>query len=406
MEDVSKKIILIVDDVSENIEILGNLLSPNYQIKVALNGFDALLIANGDEQPDLILLDIMMPLMDGYDVCRSLKANPKTKDIPVVFISALTSEIDEYAGLELGAIDYINKLYSPRLVEVRVRNILECREAQQKLHQALSDLQEYQRNESMITAEIQKTLLLARPPVGLERVQFGSFSKYSHGADGNFFDFFPIHARSFYVLFGEVMGKGILASLIGAATRYNFQRAISRLLIAAPDRSIPTPEAIVKAAHEDMALPLDQVNRFISLHFARFEIDEELLHLVVCSETPMLRLRNSDKSCHEFNSKHDPHAQTNFETCLVRQITIEPGDLFLFFSNGMINALNPQGESFGLQRLKEFICANQDKAPQQLLADLEATLQKFIQTESFSDNVTALAIRLASNDTESQRTKP
>jgi len=128
---------------------------------------------------------------------------------------------------------------------------------------------------------------------------------------------------------------------------------------------------------------------------ARFDVDAGLLHLVVCSETPFLRFRSSDKSCEEFHSKHDPHGPSNFETCLVRQITIEPGDLFLFFSDGMINALNPQGESFGLRRLEEFVRAHQDKAPQQLLSSLETALHAFIQAEKFSDNVTAIAIRLA-----------
>jgi len=118
----NKPRILIVDDTPLNIRILAESLSADYQIKVAPNGNAALNIIESQEQPDLILLDVMMPDMDGYEVCRRLKQNPDTKAIPIVFITAKTDVLDEELGLKLGAIDYITKPFHLSIVKARVRN--------------------------------------------------------------------------------------------------------------------------------------------------------------------------------------------------------------------------------------------------------------------------------------------
>jgi signal transduction histidine kinase len=119
-----KQTILVVDDASENIDILSAVLRPEYKVKVALNGKRALKIAAGVPRPDMILLDIMMPGMDGYEVCQRLKSNPATHSIPVIFITAKSQEEDEKKGLELGAEDYITKPINPAIVLVRVRTHL------------------------------------------------------------------------------------------------------------------------------------------------------------------------------------------------------------------------------------------------------------------------------------------
>ncbi len=102
---VEKPLILIVDDTPENLDVLGGILGKEYQVKAAVNGVKALKIAQGEKKPDMILLDIMMPDMDGYEVCRRLKANPATANIPVIFVTAKTKPEDERMGLELGAVD-------------------------------------------------------------------------------------------------------------------------------------------------------------------------------------------------------------------------------------------------------------------------------------------------------------
>ncbi|MBC2770263.1 response regulator [Pusillimonas minor] len=117
-----RKTLLIVDDVPANVKMLANYLKDDYVIQVAGKGEKALAIAQGDHPPDLILLDIMMPGMDGYAVCRALKNNPATQSIPIIFVSALTEAVEEEQGLNLGAVDYITKPFHLPIVRARIRN--------------------------------------------------------------------------------------------------------------------------------------------------------------------------------------------------------------------------------------------------------------------------------------------
>lgn len=126
MQGEQQPTILIVDDTPENIMILTRLLSNEYTIIVADNGQQALQRV-GEALPDLILLDILMPEMDGYQVCARLKAEPHTANIPVIFVTGLAEESDEQKGLELGAVDYIVRPISPALLRARVRNHLELK---------------------------------------------------------------------------------------------------------------------------------------------------------------------------------------------------------------------------------------------------------------------------------------
>ena len=112
--------VLVVDDTPDNLSLMGGLLRDHYHVKVANQGEKALKIAQGEQPPDLILLDIMMPGMDGYEVCRRLKANLHTRDIPVIFLTARADMEDERQGLALGAVDYITKPISPPILLARV----------------------------------------------------------------------------------------------------------------------------------------------------------------------------------------------------------------------------------------------------------------------------------------------
>jgi class 3 adenylate cyclase/CheY-like chemotaxis protein len=125
--------VLAVDDTPDNLSLLTGLLKESYRVKVANSGEKALKIAFSDDPPDLILLDIMMPEMDGYEVCRQLKGNPVARDIPVIFLTAKSEVEDERMGLELGAVDYLTKPVSPPLMLARVKNHLALRHQAKEL---------------------------------------------------------------------------------------------------------------------------------------------------------------------------------------------------------------------------------------------------------------------------------
>jgi len=116
--------VLVVDDTPANLSLMSDLLEDRYTVKVATGGARALKIARSDTPPDLILLDIMMPEIDGYEVCRQLQADVRTRDIPIIFLTARNEASDEQQGLELGAVDYITKPISPPIVLARVKSHL------------------------------------------------------------------------------------------------------------------------------------------------------------------------------------------------------------------------------------------------------------------------------------------
>ena len=131
--------ILIVDDTLANIEILYKVLQGEYDLFFARNGRDCLKIA-GRELPDLVLLDVMMPDMDGYHVCAQLKGDPRTRQIPVIFITAMGSAEDEAKGLHCGAIDYLTKPITPPIVRARVKNHLELKRSRDLLEELGAEL--------------------------------------------------------------------------------------------------------------------------------------------------------------------------------------------------------------------------------------------------------------------------
>ncbi|RVT83857.1 response regulator [Inhella crocodyli] len=124
-----KPTVLVVDDTPDNLTLIGNLLKDRYRVKLANSGEKALAIARAAPAPDLVLLDIMMPGMDGHQVCAALKADPATRDIPIVFLTAMSSTADEEAGLKMGALDYITKPISPPIVLARVETQLKLKAA-------------------------------------------------------------------------------------------------------------------------------------------------------------------------------------------------------------------------------------------------------------------------------------
>lgn len=128
-----KNKILIVDDERSNISLLANALKEAYTVLAAKNGEEGLKRAVGPNPPDLILLDIIMPGMDGYEVCEKLKATPETRDIPVIFVTGVNRVQDEAKGFELGAVDYITKPFNMSIVLARIRTQIELRETHRKL---------------------------------------------------------------------------------------------------------------------------------------------------------------------------------------------------------------------------------------------------------------------------------
>jgi len=141
-EQVKKPKVIIIDDAPENIRMLIEILKEDYATIPATSGEAGLAKAQIEPLPDLILLDIMMPGIDGYEVCKSLKEIEKTKDIPVVFISAMSEVMDDARGFDLGAVDYITKPFYPATIKARLRNHVRLRKTILEMDMIIHQLKE------------------------------------------------------------------------------------------------------------------------------------------------------------------------------------------------------------------------------------------------------------------------
>lgn len=163
MNDIArtKATILVVDDLPDNLTLIAGLLRGLYRVVAANNGEKAIAIAHSEHPPDLILLDIMMPGLSGYEVCQRLKADPATRDIPIIFLTAMTGTQDETKGLELGAVDFITKPVNPPVVLARVATQLQVKAAADFLKDQNAYLEAEVKRRGQALAAIQDVTILA-----------------------------------------------------------------------------------------------------------------------------------------------------------------------------------------------------------------------------------------------------
>src|SRR5246500_3653178 len=206
-----QKLILIVDDTPLNIGVISGALKDSYKTKVATNGEKALALASADEKPDLILLDIMMPGMDGYEVCSRLKADPATREIPVIFLTGQTSAEDATRGFDVGAVDYGHKPFSPAVVKARVRSHILLREARAQLASQLLALD----TELEMARQIQLSILPHSIP---KLADLGIAAQYlpMTSVAGDFYDFIQIDDKHIGILIADVSGHGLPSALIAS----------------------------------------------------------------------------------------------------------------------------------------------------------------------------------------------
>ncbi len=161
LDFAKKKTILVVDDTPDNLTLMAGLLKDEYRVKLANSGEKALAAVRGPSPPDLILLDIMMPGLSGYEVCEQLKADPETRRIPIIFLTAMTAAEDEKKGLDLGAADYITKPISPPIVMARVKTQLENKAAADFLRDQAEYLRSEVEKQTRLVSAIQDVTILA-----------------------------------------------------------------------------------------------------------------------------------------------------------------------------------------------------------------------------------------------------
>src|ERR1700741_4201659 len=272
-----QKLILIVDDTPVNIGVISGALKDSYKTKVATNGQKALALASAEEKPDLILLDIMIPGMDGYEVCSRLKADPATSEIPVIFLTGQTAAEDETRGFEVGAVDYVHKPFSPAVVKARVRSHIFLREARAQLAAQLLALN----NELEMARQIQLSILPHSIPK-LPGLDIAARFIPMTSVAGDFYDFIQIDDTHLGMLIADVSGHGLPSALIASMLQVSLTGQAGHA--SKPSKGL---------AGLNRALCGEFTDNFVTAAYVYVDLENNLMRYAGAGHPPMLQWRNS-----------------------------------------------------------------------------------------------------------------
>ena len=407
-DSVEKKTVLIVDDTPTNIQILMEILKDEYRIIAAVKGAKALQLAASDPPPDIILLDIMMPGMDGYEVCARLKAEAKTRDIPVIFITAMSDAQDETKGLELGAVDYITKPISPPVVLARVKSHLELKQAREilknqnvileerveertkevlKLERVEFELRaakEKVENELNIAAQIQKSILPSYFPPYPNRHEFELFAlmQPARYVGGDFYDFFFVDDHTLALVMADVSDKGIPAAMF---------MMVSRTLINFLAVEHRSPSVVLEKANNVMCQNND-AGMFVTVFLAFYDVSSGKLTATNAGHSAGLIVERGGDS-KEWAHTHG--AALGFLEDLPygeESLDLEIGQTLFLYTDGVTEAMSPDEELFGLKKLQNLLKSKNYSDLDQLCSRIEAELSVFQHGRQF-DDITMLALK-------------
>jgi two-component system, HptB-dependent secretion and biofilm response regulator len=354
-----KPIVLIVDDVPTNLTLMSALLKATYKIKIATNGVNALRIAAIDPMPDLILLDIMMPEMDGYEVCHRLKADEKTRDIPVIFLTAKCEIEDERLGFEAGAVDYLTKPVSPLIAQARIKTHLQLKQARDILKEKIR----LQTEENHLVAHLMAQMM--RAP-GLRDEQVRYWISASDLVSGDLVAAARNDGGKLFVMLADSTGHGLPAALNLLPINRVFYRMV--------EKGFP-----VSAIVEEMNRTIKQQSppdRFVAAVVASIDAENRTIELwnggipsaVFCDRAGAVKFT---------------FPSTSFAFGIVDEGFPASSEIYqwegdgqlVMFSDGLLEAENDQDIPFGFERIVAALADVSDKARfDNLVADLHRHL--------------------------------
>jgi phosphoserine phosphatase RsbU/P len=334
-----QKLILIVDDTPTNIGVISGALRDSYKTKVATNGAKALAIAAEEEKPDLILLDVMMPELDGYEVCRRLKADPATSEIPVIFLTGQTRAEDETQGFDLGAVDYVHKPFSPAVVKARVRSHILLREARAQLAKRLLDINA----EFEMARQIQLSILPHTLP-NLEGLDIAARYLPMTAIAGDFYDFIAIDQKHLGVLIADVSGHGLPSALIA-----------SMLQVALTTQVANASEPAKVLSGLNQALCGKFTSNFVTAAYVYLDLKDKFMRYAGAGHPPLLLCRASSGKAAKVLENGLILGMFPEATYEALELPLEPGDRILLCTDGIPEAPNRAQEQYGTGRIMRFM---------------------------------------------------
>jgi len=378
-----QKIVLVVDDTPANIQIVNSILRDTYKIRIATNGAKALELAAGTPAPDLILLDVMMPEMDGYEVCTRLKEATGTRDIPVIFLTGQTEIEDETKGFAVGAVDYIHKPFSPAVVKARVQTHLVLRGMQKQLERQLLTI----RSELETARQIQLSILPRQIPQ-LKGLDIAARYIPMASVAGDFYDFLVVDDQRIGILIADVSGHGMPAALISS---------MLKIALAAQGSNSRDPARVLSGLNEALCGKFQ--GRYITAAYVLIDTAKHTICYAGAGHPPLLLMDRSAGTTRRVEENglflgYFPQA-----TYSSVEVPFNEGDWAILYTDGIVEATNTSEEEFGTDRFQLFLEKHHDLSAAKLVDSLLDELASWsdpLSGREPEDDITLVALHLNS----------
>ena len=374
------KTLLLVDDAPANIQIANSILKDSYKIRIATNGAKALQLASVTPLPDLILLDVMMPEMDGYEVCTRLKMSAETRDIPVIFLTGQTEIEDETKGFEVGAVDYIHKPLSPAIVKARVQTHLVLRGIRKQLALQLLTIQK----ELETAREIQLSILPEEiPKIG--GVDIAARYIPMTSVAGDFYDFIVVDEKHLGILVADVSGHGMPAALIAS---------MLKIALAAQESHAADPAQLLLGLNQALCGKFQR--HYVTAAYLFLDMLKGTLRYAGAGHPPLLLWSRSEgvRALEENGLILGKFPQAAYSFV---ELPLKAGDWALLYTDGIPETTNPLQIEFGTDRFKHFLETEQSTSADHFADRLLKELSQWSVRDSgedSDDDVTLVAIHV------------
>lgn len=389
--------ILIVDDEEINRILLASILEENgFDYCMAANGDEAISVA-AQEQPDLILLDIMMPDKDGYQACKELKEDPVTTHIPIIFISTMGDTEDKVKGLELGGTDYITKPFDTGELLARVNGQLKIKHLTENLLQANRELRQKQKAldaDLSAAAEIQKSLLPA-PPAQTPGLDIAWQFMPCDAVGGDILNILQVDENhwAFYML--DVSGHGVPAAMITVSVQQQLRAKTGLLtkksIAPPPHYEIRSPSRVLESL--DMEYPIDRFDKYFTITYMLLNVTTGHLTYSNAAHPPPVLLRKNG----ELELLEEGGTIIGMDGIIPfdeGEKTLQPGDTVFLYTDGIPEYRNQEEEFYTIERFYDDIRNSLGKSSVQATNDIIHTvIHEFGENINPQDDISLLAVR-------------
>lgn len=372
--------ILIVDDTPANLRLLSSILSENgYNARPVPSGQLALNAVQA-ETPDLIMLDIRMPGMDGYEVCNRLKASEQSRYIPVIFISALDAVEDKVRAFQIGGVDYITKPFQAEEILARIETHL----ALQRLQSSLQIANQKMARELLLAGEVQTSLLHYRRP-SLPGWQISEILKPAKDTSGDFFDINPLPDGKIAITIADVVDKGVAAALY---------MALSLGLIRTFTMEYPNQPARILSAVNRHILENTSSNQFVTVFYGVLDLDSgKLVYSNAGHCPPYLLHQDGTEQPLTHPKTRKPLGLFDNEVWEQASIQFSHQDVLVLYTDGITESFNKQDILFGVERLLQSVKNNLQRAPQAILEAILKDLYEFSDGIPQEDDIALIVLK-------------